>query len=104
MTKRLEDSAGMALDIEEAADEAERDAVAEREASLAKELKAMRERKRKLVDPIQYFFSIEAGDLAGYEPTFMWEKGPATKSSLNILKAWHCTGHGRKCRTCNAAH
>ena len=46
MTKRLEDSAGMALDIEEAADEAERDAVAEREASLAKELKAMRERKR----------------------------------------------------------
>lgn len=87
MTKRLEDSAGMALDIEEAADEAERDAVAEREASLAKELKAMRERKRKLVDPIQYFFSIEAGDFAGYEPTFMWEKGPATKSSLNILKS-----------------
>ena len=86
MTKRLEDSAGMALDIEEAADEAERDAVAEREASLAKELKAMRERKRKLVDPIQYFFSIEAGDLAGYEPTFMWEKGPATKKQLEYLE------------------
>ena len=46
----------------------------------------MRERKRKLVDPIQYFFSIEAGDLAGYEPTFTWEKGPATKKQLEYLE------------------
>lgn len=85
MTERLEDSAGMALDIEEVADSAEKDVVAEREAKLAEELKAMRERKRKLVDPIQYFFSIEAGDLTGYEPTFMWEKAPATKKQLDYL-------------------
>ena len=41
----------------------------------------MRERKRKLVDPIQYFFSIEAGDLAGYEPTFTWEKAQRQKTA-----------------------
>lgn len=87
MTERLEKSAGMAIDIEEVADNAEKDVVAEQEAKLAEELKAMRERKRKLVDPIQYFFSIEAGDLTGYEPTFMWEKAPATKKQLDYLEA-----------------
>ena len=70
----------------DAEDQAERDAIAEREATLAKELEAMRHRQRKLVDPIQYALSIAAEDLANYEPTFAWEMAPPTKKQLELLE------------------
>lgn len=44
--------------IIEAEEQAEKDVLAEREASLARELAAMRSRKRKLADPLQYALSI----------------------------------------------
>jgi hypothetical protein len=74
------------IDLLEAEVEAERDAIQEREDALARELAAMRKRKSKLVDPIQYAFSISAEDLASYEPTFVWEMGPATERQLNYLE------------------
>jgi superfamily II DNA/RNA helicase len=70
----------------DAEDQAERDAIAEREATLAKELEVMRHRQRKLVDPIQYALSIAAEDLANYEPTFAWEMAPPTKKQLELLE------------------
>lgn len=74
------------IDLLEAETEAEKDAIQEREDALARELASMRRRKSKLVDPIQYAFSISTEDLANYEPTFMWEMGPATERQLDYLE------------------
>ncbi|WOO40543.1 hypothetical protein RZN69_18125 [Rubellicoccus peritrichatus] len=48
----------------------------------------MRNRKRKLVDPLQFEMSIESEDLANYVPAFGWEMAPpsaAQRSSLERL-------------------
>ena len=73
-------------DLIEAEEEAERDVVSEREAALARELAEMRKRKAKLVDPLQYAYSIAAEDLANYVPSFAWEMGPATENQLSFLE------------------
>ena len=74
------------IDLIEAEDQAESDAIKEREDALARELEAMRKKKRALVDPIQYAFSISADDLANYEPTFAWEMAPASPKQLEYLE------------------
>ncbi|RKM55434.1 DEAD/DEAH box helicase [Butyrivibrio sp. CB08] len=74
------------IDILQAEEEAERDVLSEREEALARELEAMRKRKRQLVDPLQYALSISAEDLTNYEPTFAWEMGPASKAQLDFLE------------------
>lgn len=84
MTKAMED--GEAVDLEEAEERAQADVVAEREAALARQLKEMRTRQAKLVDPLQYAYSIGAEDLANYEPTFMWESAPATEKQIAALE------------------
>ena len=74
------------VDLLEAGEESERDAVRDREASLARELAEMRQRQRKLVDPLQYALSIASEDLVNYTPTFAWEMGPPTKKQLDMLE------------------
>jgi len=74
------------IDLLDAEREAESDAIQEREDALARELAAMRRKKQKLVDPIQYAFSIADEDLANYEPTFMWEMAPATAKQIDYLE------------------
>ena len=77
---------GGEVDIIEAEEQAEKDVLAEREASLARELAAMRSRKRKLVDPLQYALSIAAEDLTNYVPTFVWEQAPPSEKQLQFLE------------------
>lgn len=84
MTANLED--GDAADLEDAEAQAAEDVVAEREAALAKQLAEMRRRKAKLVDPLQYAYSIGAEDLSSYSPTFMWEMAPATEKQIAALE------------------
>lgn len=74
------------VDIIEAEEQAEKDVLAEREESLARELAAMRMRKRKLVDPLQYALSIVAEDLTNYVPTFVWEQAPPSEKQLKFLE------------------
>ena len=88
MTKNLEEAAGEMFDIEEAEQEAATDVMQQREESLAKQLEAMRKRKRKLVDPLQFEMSIQAEDLASYEPSLGWEMGPATQKQLEALERY----------------
>ena len=76
MTENMADQAGCAVDLEEAEEKAESDVVAQREEALAEQLKEMRTRKRKLVDPLQYEMSIAAEDLSSYVPAFGWECAP----------------------------
>ena len=74
------------VDIMEAEEIAERDAVEEREKALAKELSASKRRPGKLVDPLQYEMSIQAEDLVNYQPTFAWEMGPASNKQIAVLE------------------
>jgi superfamily II DNA or RNA helicase len=85
MTEKIEE-AGCPVDIEAVVESAEQDVVSEREESLAKQLKEMRNRKRKLVDPLQFEMSIQAEDLAGYVPAFGWEMGPASDKQVKSLE------------------
>ncbi|MGN0535710.1 MAG: DEAD/DEAH box helicase [Eubacterium sp.] len=86
MTENLNDSAGCPIDIEEAAEQAENEVVAEREEALAKQLDAMKKRKKKLVDPLQFEFSIQAEDLSNYVPSFGWEMTPASAGQIQALE------------------
>lgn len=85
MTENIE-AAGCPVDIEEAEEKASEDVVAQREESLALQLKEMKQRKRKLVDPVQFEMSIQAEDLAGYAPAFGWEMGPPSEKQLKALE------------------
>ena len=75
-----------AVDLMEAEEQVERDAISEREKSLAKQLAEMRTRSRRLVDPLQFALSIAAEDLADYTPTFAWEMAPPSQKQLDFLE------------------
>lgn len=83
MTEILETSS---MGLEEAEEEAERDVLAEREAALAKELSAMRKKKAKLVDPLQFEFSIQAEDLTHYVPAFGYEVQAITDKQKKTIE------------------
>lgn len=86
MTENLEKSVGIPIDIEEAEEAATNDVIKQREETLAQELAAMKTRKRKLVDPLQFEMSIQAEDLSNYVPSFGWEMAPPTKKQVSALE------------------
>lgn len=88
MTENMNEAAGCPIDLEEAELQAETDVVAEREAALAKQLQEMRNRKRKLVDPLQFEMSIQAEDLANYVPMFPYQMGPASEKQKAVLEKY----------------
>lgn len=85
MTENIE-KAGCPIDLEEAEQKASEDVVAQREEALAKQLQEMKNRKRKLVDPLQFEMSIQAEDLTNYVPAFGWEMGPASDKQIAKLE------------------
>lgn len=85
MTENI-DAAGCPIDIQEAEQKATEDVIAEREEALAKQLAAMKNRKRKLVDPLQFEMSIQSEDLVGYVPAFGWEMGPPSDKQKATLE------------------
>lgn len=91
MTENLEKQAGidpMAIDLEEAEQTAREDVQREREEKLAEQLAAMKKRKRKLVDPLQFEMSIQAEDLSSYVPAFGWEMAPASDKQIKALEKY----------------
>ena len=46
----------------------------------------MKNRKRQLVDPIQFEISIQAEDLSSYVPAFGWEAGPPSEKQIEALE------------------
>lgn len=85
MTENLE-SSGKPMDLEEAQQTASEDVIAQREEALAKQLAEMKQRKCKLVDPLQFEMSIQAEDLSGYVPAFGWEMAPPTENQKRTLE------------------
>ena len=73
-------------DLEQAERAASEDVVAQREEALAKQLREMRSRKRKLVDPLQFEMSIQAEDLTSYVPSFGWEMAPPSEKQTAALE------------------
>ena len=86
MVENMSDTPGVEVDLEEAEEKAEGDCIDERESALAEKLAAMKKRKKKLVDPLQFEMSIQAEDLANYVPSFGWEMGPATEGQTKALE------------------
>lgn len=78
--------------IEELYEEAIKDVNEERENALAEELKRLRNRKRKFVDPLQYALSINDEDLSEYKPTFGWEMKLPTKEQIETLSKFGIDG------------
>lgn len=85
MTEMVEESGGQ-MDMMELLDQAETDVVRQREEALARQLAEMRKRKARLVDPLQYIYSIGDEDLSEYEPMYEWELGPASEKQLQLLE------------------
>lgn len=84
---------GEALDLigaeaQAVADEAQaqRDAIAERERSLARQLAEQRSKDRKLVDPVYFGLLLDDDFINDYEPTFAWEMEEPTKRQLETLE------------------
>lgn len=88
MTENLAENAGTAIDLEEAENQASEDVIAQREEALAKTLEAMKKRKKRLVDPLQYEMSIQAEDLSSYVPTFGWESAPLSDKQKTSLEKY----------------
>ena len=86
MEEAAEDEDPQMFDIEDLVVEAEKEVVAEREASLAKRLKEMIQRKSKFVDPLQWELSINTNELASYEETMPWEMKPITEKQKRALE------------------
>lgn len=87
MTENLSDTP-CPQDIVEAEQKASEDVVAQREEALAKQLSEMKQRKRKLVDPLQYEMSIQAEDLSSYVPAFGWECAPPSDKQKASLEKY----------------
>ena len=85
MTENLAQT-GCLEDIEEAAQQAGEDVIAQREEALAKQLEEQRRKKTRLVDPLQYEMSIQAEDLSGYVPAFGWESAPPSAEQSAALE------------------
>lgn len=85
MTENLE-QAEEAMDLEAAEAIAQTDVIAQREEALAKMLEEQRHRKRALVDPLQFEYSIQAEDLSSYIPAFPADMAPPTKKQLELLE------------------
>ena len=80
-------AAGEDVDItEELLETAESETVRKREESLAKKLEQMRRRDGRLVDPLQYAFSVGDATLADYEPMTAAEKAQPTAAQAEALE------------------
>jgi hypothetical protein len=88
MTAETEREPGAEIDInEELLDLGKSSVLEQRESALAKRLKEMRNRKRDLVDPVQYAASIGDPDLLAYTPIFGDEAKPVTPEQMEALTA-----------------
>jgi superfamily II DNA or RNA helicase len=76
------------VDILDAEEQAEKDIIQERKEALAKELQAQRRKKAKLVDPLQFVFSINE-NLDDYEPEAKWEFEKPSPKQLALLEKFN---------------
>lgn len=64
------------------------DAEEARRNTLAEALRAQKRKKAKLIDPLQFFVSIDQIQMDDWEPSFAWEIQPATAKQMQMLENW----------------
>lgn len=74
--------------------EAVTDAEEARRAALAKALREQTRKKSKLINPLTLFDVLDDIGLADYEPTFAWEKMPATDKQVAVLEKFGVDADG----------
>lgn len=87
-------------DLLEAEESAESTVQQEREEALRRELEAQRQRRRQLVDPLQYEASIDlSGSVVEYHPDerSLSAMGPPTETQLAALEKWGIYPEGVTC-------
>lgn len=78
-------------DLEAVTEQGKQEVIEEREKTLAKKLEEQRHRKRALVDPLQFEYSIKAEDLIDYQPAMAAEMAPPSdKQKAMLEKAGIC--------------
>lgn len=85
MTKIINDS-DAPVDLQYVEQQAEKDAQKEREESLIKQIEENKNKKRKLINPLEFELSIAAFDLSDYEPAFGWEMLPPSEKQLKTIE------------------
>lgn len=90
MTDIMEESAddSTLFDLEDLEVRASDEVIKEREESLAKQLRTLRTRQQKFVDPLQWEMSIHSNDLAAYEEMMPWEQRPISPKQQQALEKW----------------
>lgn len=82
----ISEEAGGPCDLMEAEEQAESDVQRAREEAVAEELRRLRHRKARLVDPLQFEMSICDADLSSYVPEFAWQMAPVTEAQAKALE------------------
>lgn len=88
MTDIMEDEENTLFDVEDLQVRAADEVIKEREAALAEELKILRTRQQKFVDPLQWELSIHTNDIASYYETMPWEMKPMSDKQKRALEKW----------------
>ena len=86
MMRKISESEGAVIDLNELEEQAETSAREERERSLINALKGNINKQSKLIDPIEYALSLHDDALEDYTPTFAWEREDPTPRQLTILQ------------------
>ena len=95
--RAIEAAGASGMDVDEACEAAERDVAEEREAALAAQLAEQRSKRARLVDPLQFGFSIEDADLAEYEPLTPRDAMSPTEKQLGALEKMGIDPEGVEC-------
>lgn len=90
--QKIQDAAAGPMDLEGLEEDAKTETRKEREEALAKQLRELRTKKGKTLDPITFALSLHDADLLEYEPTFPWESHPASDSQLATLAKFGFSG------------
>lgn len=85
-TENIENSENVAVDIGEAVEQATEEVTENRENALAEKLAKLKNRKKRLVDPLQFEMQIMDKDLTNYVPMFGQELDPPTNEQLQVIE------------------
>lgn len=70
------------------------DAEEARRNTLAESLRAQKRKKARLIDPLQYFVSIDDMTMTDWEPQFAWEVQPASEKQIKMLENFGINADG----------
>jgi superfamily II DNA or RNA helicase len=85
MAQNIEEAGGP-VDLEEAEQQAESDCVEKREQALADKLHKLKRKKQRLVDPLQYAFSIGSLETVEFQPSTKEQESPTTTNQRAALE------------------